>query len=509
VVKLPEDLLQNAFAAVEHHGFGDFFPEPPEWRIAREHWASIKPILADLDLDTFAGYDRIPAFAPKSRLNVRRVALLHPYDLLLYTALVLGLRDAVSRSRLAADQQRVFSYRAEGCTDDQLYSSMPGFSDFRKAISDRFKSGGGYVGITDVADFYPRIYQHRLVNAPQAAATQSDLDRIRVLEKMLFRLSDGTSYGIPIGPPASRILGEAVLIDVDSTLLSNGIDFVRFSDDYVIFASRPEDADYGIRVLGETLFLNHGLTLQTAKTKVMPGSVYLERFLTSHSEKEETRRQLIEIIGGYDGNLSYDDLDEEAKNQIDALNLSDMLSDALAEGYDVDYREVSFILGRLSALQMPDLIPIVLKNLELLSPVAHSVVAFFREFDNLDQSTRNSIAEKVLSPIIDGTRFSEYYAIWILHLFTHSRDWNHLETILRIFRETHSDVIRRYAALALRTCGDRAAALIVARYLQAASPLCRTAILLATSRMGFDERRFLKRSLRLTDSFEKVCLDQI
>jgi Reverse transcriptase (RNA-dependent DNA polymerase) len=325
VIKLLESSIQKAFAAVEHHGFGDFLPEPPEWRIVKNNWTSIRPLLADLDLDTFSGYDRIAAFAPKSKLNVRRVALLHPYDHLLYTALVLELRDSVSKSRLAPEQNRVFSYRAEGCSDDFLYTASPGFSDFRKAISDRFKSGSGYAGITDIADFYARIYQHRLVNALQAACTEAELGLIRALEKMLYRFSEGSSYGIPIGPPASRVLGEAVLIDVDSTLLSNGVDFVRFTDDYVIFASTPEDADYGIRVLGETLFLNHGLTLQTAKTRVMPGSTYVDKYLTSHNEKEETRRQLIAIVGDYEGSSSYEELDEANRNEIDALNLSELV----------------------------------------------------------------------------------------------------------------------------------------------------------------------------------------
>jgi len=323
---------------------------------------------------------------------------------------------------------------------------------------------------------------------------------------MLSRFSDGTSYGIPIGPAASRVLGEAVLIDVDSALLSSDIDFVRFTDDFVIFASTPEIVEYGIRVLGETLFLNHGLTLQTAKTRVLPAAEYVEKFLEPHSEKEESRRRLIEVVGGYDSVLSYEDLQEEQKAEIDALNLSEMLSEALAEGYNVDYREVSFILSRLSALQKPELIPIVLDNLERLSPVAHSVVSFFRNFDNLDDGYRKDIGDRLLAPIIAGNRTSEYYSIWILHLFALSRSWNHAELLLRIFRETHSDVIRRYAALALKSCGTRAEVILVARYLQAASPLCRTAILLATSRMGVDERRHLRKSLHLLDSFEKACL---
>ena len=56
------------------------------------------------------------------------------------------------------------------------------------------------------------------MNALQAAAGPTRFGHIRVLEKMLTRLSENVSYGIPIGPPASRVLGEAVLVDVDSTL---------------------------------------------------------------------------------------------------------------------------------------------------------------------------------------------------------------------------------------------------------------------------------------------------
>ena len=52
--------------------------------------------------------------------------------------------------------------------------------------------------------------------------------------------------------------------------------------------------------------------------------------------------------------------------EIDAYNLVEMLTDALSEGENVDYQEVSFILGRLSSLQKPELIGIVLENLDRL-----------------------------------------------------------------------------------------------------------------------------------------------
>ena len=72
------------------------------------------------------------------------------------------------------------------------------------------------------------------------------------------------------------MLAEALLIDVDSTLRSLQIEFIRFADDYVILAKNVEDAEYGIRALAETLYLNHGLTLQTAKTRIRTSKEYLD-----------------------------------------------------------------------------------------------------------------------------------------------------------------------------------------------------------------------------------------
>jgi hypothetical protein len=508
MLHLSSDALDHALCAIQLHGYGDFFPDPPELSLVGNNWKEIRDELAQIDLDLYEGYDVIFAFAPKSRLNVRRVALLHPYDLIFYTALVLALRDGITSARLPMRENRVFSYHAEGAGDGILYNDAPGYREFREVISNRVTGDPEtYVGITDIADFYPRVYQHRLINALQAACGNQFQDHVRVLEKMLSRLSENVSYGIPIGPPASRLLGEAILIDVDSTLLSFDIDFFRFTDDYVIFGETPEDAEYGIRVLGETLFTNHGLTLQTAKTKVLKGAEYVDHYLTTHTKKEEEKRKLLDLVGDYEEAMSYEDMSAEQQREIDAMNLSEMLADALAEGQNVDFREVSFILGRLSALEKPELIPIVLNNIERLAPVTHSIAAFFKKFSNMEDATRKEAATVLLDPILRNSKYaSEYYTIWILSIFADNPVWDHAESLLRILRETRSDAVRRFAALALGTSGSRAQVIHVKQYLPSASSLCRTSLMLATAKMGRDERKYLRQSLRLHDSFEKLCI---
>ncbi|MGB6624615.1 MAG: RNA-directed DNA polymerase, partial [Candidatus Acidiferrales bacterium] len=257
MLKLTKRFLKRGLSATIFHGYGSFFPTPPEVLLVEKNWAQLKTALAAVDLDTYEGYSQIWSFAPKSRLNVRKVGLLHPFDFILYTSLVLALRDSIARSRLPSN--RVFSYRTEGLPPNRLYGDTPSWKDFRTAATARLSDdSSGFVGVTDIADFYPRIYQHRLVNALDAAIPPGMREYVRVLEKMLSRFAEGTSYGIPVGPPASRLLGEAVLIDVDSTLMSFGIDFIRYVDDFVIFADTSTNAEYGIRALGETLFSNHG-----------------------------------------------------------------------------------------------------------------------------------------------------------------------------------------------------------------------------------------------------------
>jgi hypothetical protein len=157
--KLKQQLLERGMTAARFHGYGTFLPEPPEFALARKSWKDTKAFLLSTDLDTYEGYSPIRSFAPKSRLNVRRVSLLHPYDFIFYTSLVLALKEGIAKSRLSPD--RVFSYRTEKTTLKQLYAASPSFKDFKTAAAKRVTANpDGFVGVTDIADFFPRIYQH-------------------------------------------------------------------------------------------------------------------------------------------------------------------------------------------------------------------------------------------------------------------------------------------------------------------------------------------------------------
>jgi hypothetical protein len=109
---LTEQELQNAFEAIEHHGYSGLVPHPPEWQTIRDNWGEIRPQIAAFDLDEYRPHSPMVMFAPKSRATVRPVCLLHPVDLLIYSALTLIVKDDLEVQRIALQKKRVFSYRA-------------------------------------------------------------------------------------------------------------------------------------------------------------------------------------------------------------------------------------------------------------------------------------------------------------------------------------------------------------------------------------------------------------
>src|SRR5262249_20337893 len=147
------------------------------------------------------------------------------------------------------------------------------------------------------------------------------------------------SYGLPIGPFASRVLAEAVLIDVDSALLSDGADFVRWVDDYTIFCTSEVEGQRLLFRLAEHLFNNHGLTLSGMKTKLLSKEVFQERWLREPDQEIEDGLELLMQLAARGDPYSGDEIEltQEEIDHLEGLNLSGLLQEALADSRLVDY----------------------------------------------------------------------------------------------------------------------------------------------------------------------------
>lgn len=501
-------------------------PPPPEWRSVESEWPSIRHYLTQIDLDTYEPHKPLRVFAPKNRANIRVVHLLHPEDLILYTALVLIVKDDLEAARIPKRAKRVFSYRANRSAPNRIYDRRGAYDAYLAQLRRKAdKSTTRFVAIADVADFYPRIYQHRLENVIESTATTAratDVARVLV-RKLIAKLIGGNSYGIPVGPYASRLLGEAVLIDVDSYLQSRGIDFVRWVDDYNLFARSEYLAQSTVFDLGEWLYTNHGLTLQTAKTKILPVERYIGEVLSKPDDTLTDRDLVISLLRGA-GDHDYDDDDDEEEQddggpdeedvddlmqRLQAYDLRSMFMDAISDESLVDYEMVRYVLRRLPGFPgaeelKSEILTLVLNSASLLYPAAEYMANFVIDLGEISKAEKAKVAAKLLKPLKSKRHTPpEYYAMWILHIFSTSADWNHVGDIVSLYQQSTSDVVKRYAALAIAVCGTRAEALVVKDELAGATSLLRLAILAASHKLGKDERKHWKLSHDIRGILEK------
>lgn len=522
--KLTDAEIQNAFEAICHHGYSAMLPEPHEWNRVVEYWQKVKDYIAQRDLDTYDPYKPLEVFAPKSRANIRVVHLLHPEDLIIYTALVLIVKDDIEKARLSTRTRRVFSYRAKIGKSNRLYDARGAHDQYLEQLDQKAqKAETKFVGLADIADFYPRIYQHRLENVIESISSdQRGVDVARVLvRKLISNLMGRNSYGIPVGPYASRILGEAVLIDVDAFLTSNNIDFVRWVDDYNIFCKSEYIAQSTLFSLAEWLYKNHGLTLQSAKTKILPKTRFVDEVLSKPEENLTDRDHVISLLKGSPGTGEYSDEYEEEEpdeGEIEAIledlhryDLYGMFVESISDEALVDFEIVKYVLTRLPRITIADdslrtdILDLVIDNAELLYPVAEFIAKYVISLEDLTAKQKKAIAKKLLRPLRSSrNRPPDYYAMWVLHIFSTSAEWNNVSGIIGAYRAANSEVVKRYAALAVSVCGTRAEALVVKDDLTAASPLLRLAILSASTRLGNDERKHWKLANHINGVVEKI-----
>ena len=515
---LTEVELDDAFEAIKHHGYNIFAPTPPEWQVLADSWQEFREFLAKQDLDQYQPRPTMRLYAPKSRINIRVVTLLHPYDVLIYTALTLIVRDDIEAARIPVSENRLFSNRVGAPERGRLFEpSGQAYRLYRESSSQKaIQKSTKVVAVTDVADFFPRIYQHRLENVVRAIARDQRVEEVaRVLVKKFVNfLERGNSYGLPVGPHASSVLAEAVLIDVDSALVSENFDFVRWFDDYVFFCEDESHAQRALFFLAEWLHTHHGLTLQPAKTSILSRDSFLKGLSRNYEERLKRRAEklyrLLRIVQTAYGEVTVP-LGPAELVEIEAVNLKEALLEAMNSRNKTDYELAQFILGRIATSgSVPlekklEVVDAVLENLAEFYPIAGTLARFLGSLDpGLPSVKKKQIANAVLRPLLDERNPPPpYYGMWILNMIAEHSDWDGAELIRAVYSKTRSDVVQRYAALALAKIGNRSDVLQTTTDIDKSTALLRTAILLAWHKLGSDERSHWKRASVLTDLLEK------
>lgn len=261
-----------AIQNVARFGDTDVFPFPLENHWFHDAGDDVADLLMQLDTDFDEWLRLYPVNFATGLSSVgyngfRAATQIDPIWNAYFLALVLQVAADLEKARLPVSKEVVFSYRFLPSEEDKtIFDRTVGWSAFHRTALDRSASCE-FVVSTDISDFYPRIYHHRLENALKQATQNAEV--VRRIMDILGRLSGGTSYGLPVGGQASRLLAELLLNRTDHLLQMRGMRFCRFVDDYLIFVDSPDAAQSALVQLSETLLTNEGLTLARAKTRVL------------------------------------------------------------------------------------------------------------------------------------------------------------------------------------------------------------------------------------------------
>ena len=271
MLKLSANSLDWALAHAQLKGDTDIFPRAFEFDAIEYDWITIRDYLLSEDVLKWTTRRLRKCLSPKRRYGFRVATQLDPLDFLVFSALVYEIGYDIESHRLSTTglkDQNVLSCRFDPQNNGELYDSSYTFRTFQQRSIELAKSGDfSYVVSTDIADFFHRLYLHRVEGALSTSTAKQN--HVKALMRLLSQWNRSQSYGIPVGPAPARLIAEAAIDDIDKILLTEGITFVRYMDDYRMFATSDNEAYGQLTTLANALLKNHGLTLQQEKTSVL------------------------------------------------------------------------------------------------------------------------------------------------------------------------------------------------------------------------------------------------
>lgn len=386
----------------------DFFPKPFEFDAIWYKWDEFKALPRDSYVPSATSI-AIPW--KKARGGYRVVHQLNPIDAIVLTAMTYTISQKVE-TRRRANSNAACSYQIH--TDSSgFFRSGSGFERYR-AKCEHLASIHEFVLMTDISDFYNQIYLHRLENAISDA---TNTGAGKIFENFLMALNNKNSQGIPVGPAASIILSEAVLIDLDEFIADRGFSHARYVDDIRIFANSLHELDVLLQDLTLYLHQSHRLGLVGDKTKILKTTDFVQLELNNQYQLEKL--EILDDIESSDfySNPNNEEIKDENDLEDDHEQIGIKLLEALKRINTHDHLDLGLaraILRRARNGKHEEIVDFMFENLMKFRPVMNDVVLYLEAITNentiygIQQQMRQLITGKLHHDISIAEWFSWY-----------------------------------------------------------------------------------------------------
>ena len=405
--------LKKSINNIIAHGDTDIFPFPVENLLFNDSTPEILNLLENVHSNFKDYINQYPV------LHVRTLQVVGYYGFRYGTqidplwnayllALVISIADDIEKARISINEKKVFSYRYKYDKKNKyLFDREYNWSKFNQRAVELAEKKS-IVLKCDISNFYPSIYHHRIENALRLATKNQEY--VNRILSLLTKISKGVSYGLPVGGPAARILSELLLDRVDRLLLTKGIEFCRYADDYIIFTDSVQEAYGNLIYLSEKLAENEGLAIQKSKTQIMTSKEFLSlsEFGSTNDSKDENIQadNFLKLRLFYDpysptANEDYDEL----KNELEKFDIVGMLgkeitksriNQALTRRLINSVKYLSFAQKKAAIFSLFGQQDESKRNLDVLYPVFPSVMLLCRAIINdLDHEAKNLVFKDI------------------------------------------------------------------------------------------------------------------
>ena len=419
MARVSEEAVEFAKKNVEFFYDSDFFPKPFEYKALSANWSETVDYLTSRDIKDFPIIRPRSFAAPKPDGGFRVAHQLDPLNHLLYTSIVYELSLHIEANRVPIDEHVACSYRVQpDMKNGSLFASGNGYEDFIIKCSE-LAHKNDHVLVTDITDFYNQIYLHRLRNV--ISYCDDSLEELAAdLEHFLMELNDRVSKGVPVGPPASIVLAEALLIDIDNYIISRNIKHTRYVDDFRIFSDSKSELQMLLQDLTVYLYETHRLNLSSSKTEIISSADFLSKYLQSPEEVEKTafHKRIKDLAKADFYGMIPSDSDSSAKeDKSKARNeaFADMINQVCMKD-KLDLGLARHILRKCRKYRIRSIIPTLFANFDFFAPVVNDVVLY------LDRVVSGNYASQNQSMFIEllaksETKHYDFVRFWLEYFF--------------------------------------------------------------------------------------------
>lgn len=355
-----EGAIKLALALIEERGCDDVFRPPKfsspiEMQLLRSYsddfrkcaGSRTRSFLKSGDVKSVGRPQK--TFVLKDHLNFRQISWIDPFDYITYLTLALLFFPQIESARLEKSMDIVHSARKSD-KNEEVFDRAYDFGSFRRKSGELTKKFSGRWKITaDISNFFDRINLHSLENQLREIGCEEKL--VKHLNTLLVHWTGSQrSFGIPVGSDASRILSEAMFIGIDKRLHEKGVCFVRYVDDFRIFAETREKAYSHLLLLTE-LLSDDGLFLNSQKTSLSQVTDKDEELVdhqnekfTEHEKIDMERRDEVKIhlLGSGRVRIStfYREPGKEAVRELKKIRKEDLISEILTSQSDLHFEQM-------------------------------------------------------------------------------------------------------------------------------------------------------------------------